>query len=123
MIAEVPDLLLVGLALLEVQQLDAGQAGLASVVEVELADAALGEHRAFVIDKNEPCKIHSIKHPCPQSSGTDCALLKIDNKYSHIVISTCPRSIPSSSEGPLGSACLPSGLVGFAVLTVSRQLQ
>ena len=45
--AEVPDLLLVGLALLEVEELDAGQAGLAAVVEVELADAALGEHRAL----------------------------------------------------------------------------
>lgn len=120
---KVPDLLLVGFAFLEVQQLDAGQAGLAAVMEVQLANAAFGEHRAFVIDKNEADKIQRIKHPCPQSSGTDCALLKIDNKYSHIVISTCRRSNPSSSYFRLDSACyLPSGLVSSAVLPVSPQL-
>lgn len=45
--AEVHDLLLVGLALLEVEQLDVGQAGLAAVVDVELSDAAFCEHGAL----------------------------------------------------------------------------
>lgn len=54
--AKVPYFLLVGLALLKIENLNAWKPCLAAVEDVELADAALGKHRACVIHKNELIK-------------------------------------------------------------------
>lgn len=54
--AKVHNLLLVSLALLKIKDLHCGETCLTFVEDVELADAALGKHRACVIHKNELIK-------------------------------------------------------------------